>query len=356
MMHNLDDLTRLRIDREARIASSASKGAWSTARLVSIAVLFLAVSAAGVFFWRAEKHPEADVKQVSAPNLAAPPSTTALRLPVASKTTVLEANGYVRARRRALVAPRIGGQIVSIHFDIGDRVQAGQVLAELDSRYAQIELRQAEHEMRYKAAVLAENKLALAQAERALARASRLHRNGHASDKVLDDAKAEVEIQRARVAGQEQVLDLAQAKVDLQREQLGEYEIRAPFAGVITKRDVSKGQFVTSGITDGYGGAGGSICALVDLERLDVEVDVSEKYIHRISPGQKTALIVNDANETEIAGRVHSIIPSADRGRATLKVRIEITGTKERLLPDMGIRARFLNNENPSPEAANDRK
>jgi len=261
--------------------------------------------------------------------------------------SVLDASGYVVARRQATVSSKIAGKVLEVLIEEGMAVKKGQVVATLDDSTQRAQLALAEAQLTSARAALAEINALLTQAELALDRTEEIATRGLASESELDAARANAEALRARlVSGQENVV-VAQRSADVSRDQLDNTIIRAPFAGVVVTKNAQPGEMI-SPISAGGGFTRTGICTIVDMESLEIEVDVNEAYIQRVSAGQKVSAVLDAYPDWQIPAEVIAIVPTADRQKATVRVRIGFLERDERVLRDMGVKVAFLGTTQPS--------
>jgi len=318
------DLTSLRIDREDTPEPSGS-GKWLV--LGAVALVLLAI---GVFVaWRVTRATEVEV--VTARSVGGS----------AGAPAVLNASGYVTARRRATVAAKITGRVTDVRVEEGMPVKEGQILALLDDSEwrAQLEVAKAEHGVASRS--VAEAEFNLKEADKNLRRAQELHEEGLTTDQDLDRADTNVGVWRTRLAvAREQVEAAARRTAQAQRS-LDNCTVRAPFDGVAISKDAQIGEMV-SPISAGGGFTRTGISTIVDMTSLEIEVDVNESYIARVSPNQPVVATLDAYPEWQIPGHVITTIPAADRQKATVRVRIAFDELDPRILPDMGVRVAFL--------------
>lgn len=256
--------------------------------------------------------------------------------------SVLEATGYLRAPRRIQVAPQVGGKIDVLYVDIGQRVTKGEVLARIDDRYAKIEHERAKLILSQEKAVLAEIQLSLELAQKYLNRDIVLYRNKVMAQHDLEKRETEVAILQARLIAQQQAVKLADADLRLKALNLAEHDVRAAFSGVIVELFANTGDYISPAVSGSTYGSGEGLATLVDTTSIDVVVDIAEKHVSLIQPGDPVMISGNGSNLPELSGRVSKVIPVADRGRATVKVLIKLDENDSELFADMGVRARFL--------------
>jgi HlyD family secretion protein len=321
-------LGQLKIDRDALPQKSGGGGRWI---LVTIAGLSLA----GAAFFALK--PAAAVPVKAAPAIAATTGS-------ASAGSVLDASGYVIARRQATVSSKVTGKVLELMIEEGLPVKQGQVLARLDDSNARAQLLLSQSQLDASKAQLAEIRVQLADAERQLKRSRDLHEKKLVSDAALDNAQASVEGLQARLASAQQNVTVAQRSVALVQQQLEDTVVRAPFSGVITVKNAQAGEMI-SPLSAGGAGTRTGIGTLVDMDSLEVEVDVNENFINRVQSGQRVEATLNAYPDWKIPCSVIAVIPTADRSKATVKVRIKIEAKDARIIPDMGVRVSFLPEE-----------
>ncbi len=316
------DLNELRIDRTE--VSDAPRSRWWVWVL-----LVVALGGSALFFLRPRAVPVRTAAVTESAQAGGGPAT------------VLNASGYVTARRRATISAKITGRVSEILIDEGMKVEAGQVLARLDDVQAKNQLALAEAQAREARQSVEETEVRLRQAEVDRGRAEELTRSGVASQSALDAARADANSLAARLkVGREQA-KVAESNVAVLRQELAETVVRAPFAGVAISKDAQPGEIV-SPMSAGGGFTRTGICTLVDMASLEIEVDVNEAYIQRVLPGQKVAATLDAYPDWQIPAHVITTIPAADRQKATVKVRIGFDALDPRLLPDMAAKVAFL--------------
>jgi RND family efflux transporter MFP subunit len=322
-------LKQLRIDRQLPAANPRSP------RILGVIAVVL-VSLSGVLWWLFATGKTFSVQTAIAQSLATAPANTA----------VLEATGYVTARRQATVSSKVTGRVAEVMIEEGQAVQEGEVLARLDATDANAQLALAQAQLSVAKAQVADLQLLLEQAERDAARQLDLVARKLVSQQAADDAMTLAASRRSRLNAQRQEVKVAERNVELAQVNVDNTVIRAPFAGVITVKAAQPGEMV-SPISAGGGFTRTGIGTIVDMDSLEVEVEVNESYIGRVQAGQPVTSTLNAYPDWKIPGKVIAIIPAADRSKATVKVRISIdTHGDSRIVPDMGVRVAFL--ENPA--------
>jgi len=322
------DLSGLRIDERARRAGLRLP--W---RLLGLAGL---LAVAGAAYWLYGRTPVVEV--------------AAVRVAPAGRPAVLNASGYVTPRRRATIAAKITARVNEMFAEEGMRVQAGQVLATLDDSDARVRLLSAQAERNATAATLADLRVNLANAERDLRRWEELRKDGAVSEQSVDQARTLVESLRARIALAQEQVRAAEAQTKVAEQDLENTIIRAPFAGLVVSKDAQRGEMV-SPISAGGGFTRTGIATIVDMTSLEIEVDVNESSLARVAPDQPVQAMLDAYPDWKIPAIVRTIIPTADRQKATVKVRVAFDHLDPRILPDMGVKVTFLGPEPPADQA-----
>ena len=264
---------------------------------------------------------------------------------------LLNASGYVTPRRRATVAAKITGRVTAVNTDEGMGVKEGQVLATLDDSDARVRLVSAQADRGAAAAAIRDLEVNLANAERELKRTQGLEASGIQTQQALDQAQTTVASLKARIELTKEQVRAADARIRVAQQDVENATIRAPFEGLIVSKDAQVGEMV-SPISAGGGFTRTGIATLVDMKSLEIEVDVNESYIARVKPGQKVLATLDAYPNWQIPAKVRTVIPTADRQKATVKVRITFDQLDPRILPDMGVKVAFLGQERPSGKAA----
>ncbi|HEV8541986.1 MAG TPA: efflux RND transporter periplasmic adaptor subunit [Verrucomicrobiae bacterium] len=256
------------------------------------------------------------------------------------KRTLLNASGYVTARRQATVSSKVTGKVVEVMVEEGRAVKEGQVLARLDSSNVEKSLKLAEAQLESAQKSLEETRASLVQAEREWRRMEDLATNKIANQSDLDKAEADAKMYRARLERQIADVVVADRQVDTWKQQVDDNIIRAPFSGMVTTKNAQPGEMI-SPISAGSGFTRTGICTLVDMTSLEIEVDVNESYINRVEAGQQVQATLDSYPDWQIPCKVIAIIPTADRQKATVKVRVGFEKLDPRILPDMGVKVAF---------------
>ena len=258
-----------------------------------------------------------------------------------SGPALLNASGYVTPRRRASVAAKITGRVNDVLIDEGMTVEAGQILATLDDSDARSRLASAVAQRDVAQASIKDYEVNLANAQRDLKRTADLQGDGGASVQMLDQARTTVESLQARLALAKEQVKAAEAAIGVAQRDLDNCTVRAPFAGIVVSKDAQRGEIV-SPISAGGGFTRTGIATVVDMQSLEIEVDVNESHIAKVTPGQRVEATLNAYPDWRIPAKVRTVIPTADRQKATVKVRIAFDVLDPRILPDMGIKVAFL--------------
>lgn len=258
--------------------------------------------------------------------------------------SVLNASGYVTARRRATVSSKVTGKVTDVYVEEGMQVKAGEVLARLDEAYASRGLALAQAEATAAASALEETRVRIREAQLDYDRAERLTSSQISSRADLDRARAQLDAARARLAAQTDQLATARRQVDLQSQNVEDTVIRAPFDGVVVTKDAQPGEMI-SPVSAGGGFTRTGICTIVDMSSLEIEVDVNEAYINRVHPNQRVEAVLDAYPDWKIPAHVITAVPTADRQKATVRVRIAFDQKDPRILPDMGVKVAFITDE-----------
>ena len=283
---------------------------------------------------------------------AALPVRTVMAQPIAggaANASVLDATGYVTARRQATVSAQITGTLIEVLIEEGDHVQFGQVLGRLEDTAQRAALAQAQAQLKAAGALLVQYQAQLAQSERDVKRTEDLVERKLVSQQAVEQARTQVETGAAQLQGQRKQIELAQATVRSAQVQLGYCTVRAPFTGVVIAKAAQVGEIV-SPLSAGGGFTRTGIGTIVDMDSLEIEVDVNEAYINRVQPGQPVESVLNAYPDWRIPSHVIAIIPTADRSKATVKVRIGLDLKDGRIVPDMGVRVSFLEEHKPAAQ------
>ena len=258
----------------------------------------------------------------------------------AGGATVLNASGYVTARRQATVSSKVTGKVVEVRIEEGMAVAEGDVLARLDASRTDAELRLAEAQATAAGSALEELRVRIAEAQLDLDRAKQLLERSVGSQMDFDRARAQLDALRARYAAERDRFTVAQREVGLRRQDIDDLVIRAPFAGVVVSKNAQPGEMI-SPMSAGGGFTRTGIGTIVDMTSLEVEVDVNEAYITRVRAGQPVEIVLDAYPDWKIPGHVIAIVTAADRQKATVRVRLGFDRIDPRILPDMGAKVAF---------------
>lgn len=316
-------LEGLRIERKPESPAPSGKGI-----AIAVVVVVLLLLAAG-YFWRAR----ASVLKVA----------TVVARDVrggAGEHTVLNASGYVTARRQATVSAKVTGKVTEVLIEEGMKVKAGQVLARLDDANARAGYEVAVAQCDSARLSLGETAAQLKQAQAEFERAAELVRQKIASPADYDLAEANAKLLQARLERQQRDVTVAERTVAMNQQMLDDLVIRAPFAGVITTKDAQPGEII-SPVSAGGGFTRTGIGTVVDMDSLEIEIDVNESYINRVAAGQAVEAILDAYPDWKIPCAVVAIIPTADRQKSTVKVRVGFNQLDPRILPEMSVKVGF---------------
>src|SRR5690242_15698122 len=332
------DLSSLRIDDRSRGASKTGRrlGLFAAA----LGALLLLGSLALLAF-RSQK----PVVEVAAARPASGAHAEAL----------LNASGYVTPRRRATVAAKVTGRVEQIYAEEGLRVKSGQVLATLDCSQPNAALTSARSDRDATAAALADLEVQSANADRESVRAQGLHKAGVISPQALDSAKTTAESLHSKIALTKEQVRAADARIGVAQQDADNCIVRAPFDGIVVSKDAQRGEMV-SPVSAGGGFTRTGIATLVDMNSLEIEVDVNESYIARVRQGQRVSATLDAYADRELPAKVRTVIPTADRQKATVKVRITFDKLDDTILPDMGVKVAFLSAAPPGNGSGNNAK
>lgn len=253
---------------------------------------------------------------------------------------VLNASGYVTARREATVSSKVTGKVIEVLIEEGMKVKQGQILARLDATNIQNGLDIAQAQMDSAEASLEETKALLKQARNEYNRISELAKQDISSQSDLDKAESDATSLQARLVRQQVDATVAKREVAQWQQQMEDMNIRAPFDGVITTKDAQPGEMI-SPVSAGGGYTRTGIGTVVDMQSLEIQIDVNESYINRVEPGQPVEATLDAYPDWKIPCKVTAIIPTADREKSTVKVRVGFEKLDPRILPEMSIKVAF---------------
>ena len=336
MNNSADLLKELRIDRSASPQPSSRRGLW-----IALAVVagLLVLALAGWALFGRDNAPEVRTAQVVAIGGGS------------SSASVLDATGYVVARRMATVSSKITGKVREVLIEEGQRVEAGQVLATLDPIDADAQRDLAASQVDAARSQSGSVQAQLREAEANAARLGTLARQQLVSKSQYEQAVAQRDALRAQLDTSRRNTRVAGDQLRIAENGVDNTVVRAPFAGVVIAKAAQPGEIV-SPLSAGGGFTRTGIGTIVDMDSLEVEVDVGEAFIGRVQPRMPVEATLNAYPDWKIPAEVIAIIPTADRGKATVKVRVALKQRDARIVPDMGVRVSFLEKA-PAPGAAN---
>ncbi|MDO8341886.1 MAG: efflux RND transporter periplasmic adaptor subunit [Cellvibrio sp.] len=326
-MTNKDELlSQLRINRDQQPEGNGKARLWIGIAAV-IAVVVVAFSLLG--------EPAPIKVQVEMARMAVPDSSSA---------TVLDATGYVVARRTATVSSKVTGKVAEIYIEEGQQVEKDQIVALLDDSNTRKSFELSKAELHSAKTQVAETQARLTEAKLTLERNTEMARRQLISAAALDKARADFESLRAQLNSREADIAVSEKRLAMQQQNLDDLTLRAPFTGVVISKDSQAGEMI-SPISAGGGFTRTGICTIVDMASLEIEVDVNEAYIQRVRVDQFVQAVLEAYPDWKIPAKVIAIIPTADRQKATVKVRIGFQVSDPRILPDMGVKVAFMNAE-----------
>ncbi|PYU75298.1 MAG: efflux RND transporter periplasmic adaptor subunit [Acidobacteria bacterium] len=325
------DLGSLRIHDGQRSKTGTSK----RVIFAAIPVLIFAGIVAAAYAFRSQK-PVVEV-------------ATAAKPEAAGRQALLNASGYITPRRRATIAAKITGRVTGVFFDEGTRVAEGQLLATLDDSDVKRSLDSAKADRDAAQAAIADYEVQLKNAQILLHRAEQLQKAGVQTQEALDNAATAADSLKAKITLARQQVAPSEARIGVAQQAVDNCTIRAPFAGVVVSKDAQVGEMVSPNSAGG-GFTRTGIATIVDMKSNEIEVDVNESYIARVENGQQVTATLDAYPDKPIPSKVRTVIPTADRQKATVKVRITILNLEKYdfILPDMGVKVAFLENEQPA--------
>ncbi len=327
------DLAALKLEREPVRQTSRRWVGWL------VLVLVLAAAGGGAWWWFSRERP-IEVEAVAVTQRQA-----------GAQASVLNATGYVTARRRATVSSKITGKVVQVNVEEGMAVRQGQVLARLDDETQRATVALAEAQAEAARRNVNESEVRLNEARITLERVTKLVGVGYSTAAEVDAARAAVDSLVARISAAREQVRVAERQIAVAQTDLDSTIIRAPFDGVAISKDAQPGEMV-SPVSAGGGFTRTGIGTIVDMRSLEIEVDVNESYINRVKPEQAVTAVLDAYPEWQIPARVITTVPSADRQKATVLVRIGFMQLDPRILPDMGVKVTFLRESEDSAPAA----
>lgn len=258
----------------------------------------------------------------------------------ALSASILDASGHIVARRIATVSSQVTGKLNLLNIEEGQRVSQSEVLAELDDKQAQISYQLVLAELAAKQASFVELTIVQKHEKKRLHRRLSLFKKSLISEQVVDDTRFTLNKIAAQLKNKQALINLTKQKVALAQYQLSQHKIRAPFDGVVISKNAQVGELISTGASSG-GSIRTGVGTIVDMSSLEIEVEVGESYIKRVYQGQKTIAILDAYPDWKIASEVVAVIPTADRQKASIKVRIKLLNSHSKILPDMGVKVSF---------------
>ncbi|MBT2767556.1 efflux RND transporter periplasmic adaptor subunit [Stenotrophomonas sp. ISL-67] len=332
-------LKELRIDRKKASAppppSSPRRGLWIAA---AIAILLVLAGIGWFAFGR-----ERPIEVTTAPVVAIQQGT--------ASSSVLDASGYVVARRMATVSAKITGKVREVMIEEGMRVEEGQIMATLDPIDANAQRSLSASQLEAARSQLAGLQAQVAQADAEAGRLQTLVGQQLVSRSQFDLAMAQRDSLRAQLRTAQRNTKVAGDALAIADLGVDNNIVRAPFSGVVTAKAAQPGEIV-SPLSAGGGFTRTGIGTIVDMDSLEIEVEVGEAFIGRVQPKMPVEATLNAYPEWKIPAEVIAIIPTADRGKATVKVRIALKVKDPRIVPEMGVRVSFLEAAAPAQAAA----
>jgi RND family efflux transporter MFP subunit len=298
-------------------------------------VLIFAGIVAGAYALRSQK-PVVEVASAAKPEAG-------------GRQALLNASGYITPRRRATIAAKITGRVTGVFFDEGTRVAQGQLLARLDDSDVKRAFDSAKADRDSAEAAITDYEVQLKNAQIGLHRAEQLQKAGVQTQEALDNAGTAADSLKAKIALAKQQVAASEARIAVAQQAVDNCTIRAPFGGIVVSKDAQVGEMVSPNSAGG-GFTRTGIATIVDMKSNEIEVDVNESYIARVGNGQQVTATLDAYPDKPFPAKVRTVIPTADRQKATVKVRITIIDLEKYnfILPDMGVKVAFLENEQPA--------
>lgn len=337
MNQRTEMLERLRIDRTQHSQPSTRALRWA---LAVVAIVAIVAGAKGFALMTVRSNTE------PSSTAAAPAAAPCARTP-ATSGSILEASGYVVALREATVSGKSIYRVREVLVQEGQAVSKDEIIAHLDDTNIQAALIQSRAQVKQLEAALEAARVAATDALPIFERNQRQLSDGLISQDTFDAAQAHFHAMTTAVAVAKQNLEVARAAVDVNLRYQDDTVIRAPFDGVVTVKTAQPGEIVSPQFS-----GGGGIAKIVDMKSLEVDVDVSENFINRVHPNQLATVTLNAYPDWQIPAAVIAVIPTADRAKATVKVRVGFDQPDSRIVPEMGARVSFLNGTKQDPPVA----
>jgi len=335
MNSNADLLRQLKIDKSHKEAHGGGGPPMRTVLIAGVALLVVLAIAGGAWAFLARRPVEVQTATAVAPTAAS------------DAGAVLQATGYVTARRQATVSAQITGALVEVLIEEGDRVSKGQVLARLEDNALRASLESARANAAAAHANVTQTQAQLDQAMRDATRQESLVGRGLVSRQLAEQTRTQANTYRAQLNTVRRQAEAADAQVGVGQVNLDYTVVRAPFDGVITDKAAQVGEIV-SPLSAGGGFTRTGVGTIVDMDSLEIDVDVNEAYIGRVQPDMPAEAVLDAYPDWRIPAHVIAIVPAADRGKATVKVRVALENKDGRIVPDMGVRVSFLERRAPT--------
>jgi RND family efflux transporter MFP subunit len=329
-------LGSLRIDRTV---SAPASGAGKRLLYIGIAAALIIAAGIGAWLWFGKKTLE--VTTVTAEADSTGPSLG---------SSVLNASGYVVARRMSTVSSKVTGKVLEIYVEEGMEVKKDQVIARLDPVNSRTILTMSERELDAARRNLTEIEVRVAEAKRNLERNEALVKQQLVSQTALDTTRAEFNALQARLEASKAQVKVSESQLAMRQLDFDDLNVRAPFSGVVISKDAQPGEMI-SPLSAGGGFTRTGIATIVDMDSREIEVDVNEAYINRVKNNQRVEATLDAYPDAPLAAHVINVVPTADKTKATVRVRIAFDKLEPQILPEMGIKVAFLD-EQPAPSAA----
>jgi RND family efflux transporter MFP subunit len=329
------DLARLRIERDP--AATLRRTRVRRWLKWGVALLLVAAGAAAWLKWSAQRPIAVELAVVT----QAYPSQA---------NTQLNATGYVVAQRKAAVASKATGRLEWLGVREGSAVREGEVIARLENKDVSATLQQAQANVKLAQANLEQGEAEMRDAQRALERSADLLKKNFVSAASHDAVLARVEKARAAIAGLKASIGVAQAGVRSAQVALEQTQIRAPFSGVVLTKNANVGDMITP--LSSATGAQGAVVTMADMSTLEVEADVSEASVGKVKLEQPCEIQLDALPGERFRGSVTRMVPTVDRSKATVNVKVRFIDKDPRVLPEMSAKVAFLTQETPQAERA----
>ncbi len=336
-MDKKDALNALKIDRDAPPTPGRGGRKWWLGGIIAALVIILILAGWWLFHPRAV---EVRIMQVVAQGGDS------------NGGSILNASGYVVAEQQATVSSQVTGMITAVYAQEGMRVKQGEILARLDDRQARTLLASAHGQLQADQALVDQNQAQLLKDQQNLTRTLVLAKQHLMSQSDLDNAQAAVDMDKATLAHAQGQVKVDEDNVRAATIGVSYTVIQAPFSGVVTEKYAHPGEMISPAAVGGFTQTG--ICTLVDMQSLEVDVDVNEAYIQRVHNDMRVDAVLDAYPNWHIPAHVISVVPTANKEKATVKVRIAFDKLDPRILPQMGVQVWFYaeQNKNAQPQAA----